>query len=96
MANICNNTFYAYSEDSNNIKVIEDFFNDWYGADYEINDGNIDVYFNSRWRFPKDEMEALFNSIPNKADIYMRCLSVEYGNMYHALWECDKDGWRSV
>ena len=29
MANICDNTFYAYSEDQNNLKVIEDFFEDW-------------------------------------------------------------------
>ena len=28
MANICDNTFYAYSEDQNNLKVIEDFFED--------------------------------------------------------------------
>lgn len=96
MANICDNTFYAYSEDNNNIKVIEDFFNDWCGADYEVNDGNIDVYFSSKWTFPEDEMEKLFESIPNKEDIYMRCLSVEYGCMYHALWECNKDGWKSV
>lgn len=33
MANICYNTFYAYSEDQNNLKVIEDFFEDWRNAD---------------------------------------------------------------
>ena len=26
-------------------------------------------------------------------DIYMRCLSVEYGSLYHALWVCNKDRW---
>lgn len=96
MANICENTFYAYSEDENNIKVIEDFFNSWPGAYCEVNDGNIDVYFSSKWDFPIDEMKKLFESIPNKKDIYMRCLSVEYGCLYHALWVCDKDGWEEV
>ena len=41
-------------------------------------------------------MRKLYESIPNKEDIYMRCLSVEYGCMYHALWECDENGWREV
>ena len=41
-------------------------------------------------------MNELFNSIPNKEDIYMRCLSVEYGCLYHALWTCDEHGWREV
>ena len=35
MANICDNTFYAYSEDQSNLKVIEDFFEDWESADIE-------------------------------------------------------------
>ena len=41
-------------------------------------------------------MEDLYPSIPNKEDIYIRCLSVEYGNLYHALWICDEDNWREV
>lgn len=96
MANICDNTFYAYSEDKDNIKVIKNYFEKWPGADCDINDGNIDIYFNSKWDFPKEEMDDLFKLIPNKKDIYMRCLSVEYGCMYHALWECNKDGWKEV
>ena len=76
MANICDNTFYAYSEDQNNLKVIEDFFEDW---------GSVDV-----------EMNELYEKLPNKDDIDMRCLSVEYGCLYHALWICDKDGWRET
>lgn len=96
MANLCDNTFYAYTEDSANIEVIRNFFDKWPGSDYEEDDGQIDVYFSSKWDFPEKEMNDLFNSIPNKNDIYMRCLSVEYGMMYHALWECDEDGWRQT
>lgn len=95
MANLCDNTFYAYTEDSANMKVLKDFFHNL-AADYEVNDDRIDSYFTSKWRFPKDEMDKLFESIPNKNDIHMRCLSVEYGCLYHALWVCNKDGWEEV
>lgn len=95
MSNICDNTFYAYTEDNANMQVLKDFFNNL-AANCEISDDRIDVYFTSKWIFPKDEMDKLFESIPNKEDIHMRCLSVEYGCLYHALWVCDKDGWKEV
>lgn len=93
---MCDNTFYAYSEDPANIEVIQDYFDKWHGADCEADGESIDVWFSSKWTFPEEAMNELFNSIPNKKDIYMRCLSVEFGLMYHALWECDEDGWREV
>lgn len=96
MANICNNLFYAYSEDKNNLNTIKEFFENWESADIEESDENIDILFDSKWTFPEENMEELFQLIPNKEDIYMRCLSYEFGNMYYSLWECDKDGWREV
>lgn len=100
MANICSNEFYAYSNDYNNIKHITKFFERWdcYGdakiANYEV---SIDVDFNSKWVFPEEEMKKLFESIPNKDDIFMRCLSVEYGCDYVAYWKCvDEDSWSQV
>ena len=42
-------------------------------------------------------MNRLYEGIPNKEDIYMRCLSVEYGCLYHALWICEnEEGWDEV
>lgn len=41
-------------------------------------------------------MNDLYNGLPNKNDIFMRCLSVEYGNLYHALWVCNSNGWHEV
>lgn len=96
MANICDNTFYAYSEDLDNIKVIKDFFDNWFGAYYEENDNSLSVSFDSKWVFPEEDMEKLYNRIPNKKDIFMRCLSVEYGCDYIAYYKCDKNGWYSV
>lgn len=93
MANICDNTFYAYTEDENNAKVIVDFLEEYFDADIDPYDCDINAYFDSKWTFPEEKMEELFGLIPNKDDIYMRCLSVEYGCLYHALWVCDEDGW---
>ena len=93
MANPCSNTFYACSEDRNNIEAIIKFFNEWPYSDVEDSGESVDVYFDSRWTFPEEEMKKLYESIPNKEDIYMRCLSVEYGCDYVAYWKCNEEGW---
>jgi hypothetical protein len=89
---------YVYSEDSDNIKVIKDYFDKWDGSLIEnVDNESFEVYFDSKWVFPEEKMIELFKSIPNKEDIYMRCLSVEYGMYYHELWICDDEyGWKSV
>ena len=94
MANICTNTMYVESETRENLDAVITFFNNnikYY--DPEDNGSSLDIFFDSRWVFPEELMEELFEAIPNKSDIYMRCLSVEYGCMYHALWYCDESGW---
>lgn len=96
MSNICSNTFYTCSEDRQNIDTIINFFYDWPYAEIEDSDTSIDCYFESKWTFPEAEMNELYEKLPNKDDINMRCLSVEYGCLYHALWVCDKDGWRET
>lgn len=95
MANICSNTLYAYSEDRDNLIAILDYFHNSEFNYYNTEDnGNVvEIEFDSNWNFPISAMEELYNFIPNKEDIYMRCLSVEYGCMYHALWACDEEGW---
>lgn len=98
MANICENIFYAESTNSENLKTIEEWFNkNWNNIDMSTGSNFVNVYFDSKWTFPKDDMDKLFNIIPDKSNIFMRCLSVEYGNLYHALWICDnKNGWHEV
>lgn len=95
MANICNNIMYVSSDSEDNIQTVLDFFKDW-DADIDENDSEIDIYFDSKWTFPLKEMNKLYELIPNKEDIYMRCLSYEFGCLYHELWICDKDGWKTV
>lgn len=97
MANICSNEFYASSIDNSNLEFIAKFLEENLDADvYSWESDYIEACFDSKWTFPESLMEELYNGIPNKEDIYIRCLSVEYGNLYHALWVCDEDGWAEV
>lgn len=94
MANICNNEFYAYSDNTENITYLENFFKDYGSCAYDCDTCSIDVNFESRWTFPDLDMETLYEGIPDKTDIYMRCLSVEYGCDYVAYHKCEDDsGW---
>lgn len=94
MANICENTFYAYSENKENLDFIEKFLNDNFKADVSIDGECIDAYFDSKWTFPEELMNKMFDKLPDKNDIYMRCLSVEYGCDYVSYHKCeDESGW---
>lgn len=94
MANICDNTLFVSSKCRENLDTVIAFLDrevEYY--DYDDNDDCLNIFFDSKWVFPEELMNELFEAIPNKSDIYMTCLSVEYGCMYHALWYCDKSGW---
>lgn len=92
MANICDNTLRVYTEDYNNINYIKDFFNS-IGDIEEISNNDLEIYFDSRWSFPEELMDKLYNNLPNKQDIDMTCLSIEWGCFYCAFHHCDENGW---
>lgn len=101
MANICDNTFYAEANNKENSEYIINFLteNFKYELDITRNDEDffIEAQFESKWVFPIEIMEELYKGLPDKENVYMRCLSVEYGLMYHALWEClNEEGWKQV
>ena len=97
MANICENTLRVYSTDPKNLEYIKEFFNNVLNGDVQIMDSeNLDIYFNSKWVFPEEEMNKLFDGLPNKKDIDMCCLSVEWGCPYCEFHTCkDSEGWLS-
>ena len=92
MSNICENTLRVYSENSENLECIENFFKDL-GDVERIDDENLEVYFDSKWRFPEEEMDKLYMKLPDKSSINMTCLSVEWGCLYCQFHNCNKDGW---
>lgn len=95
MANICENHMRIYGSEKN-LEYIDKFFDNWADVDW-YDDESMEIIFESRWDFPEEQMKDLYNNLPDKEDdIYITCLSVEYGNLYHALWVCDKEGWREV
>lgn len=94
MANICENTIKVFTDDEGNKKYISKFMLDNFRCDLEEVDSNmLEGYFDSRWVFPEELMDELYEKIPNKNDIDMTCLSVEWGCFYCAFHTCDKDGW---
>ena len=98
MANICNNEFYLTSDDSANIKYAEEWFgNSDLDCHIEIIDDNcIEGNFSSRWAFPEELMQEFVDGIPNKEDIYIRVMSIEYGCYYHEMMIYDGEEWLSV
>ena len=92
MANICENTLRVYSENSENLKYVEAFFKDL-GDVERVDDENLEVYFDSKWRFPEGEMNELYTNLPDKNSINMTCLSVEWGCLYCQFYSCNKGGW---
>ena len=92
MSNICENTLRVYSENSENLKYVEAFFKDL-GDVERVDDENLEVYFDSKWRFPEGEMNKLYINLPDKSSINMTCLSIEWGCFYCQFHICDKGGW---
>jgi len=92
MANICENTLQVYSEKPENLKCVESFFKDW-GDIEKVDEENLEIYFDSKWTFPEEEMDKLYVELPDKSNISMTCLSVEWGCLYCQFHTCDEDGW---
>lgn len=96
MANTCTNKFFATIKVENTdpkheeiYKKINDFLADnFMGVDYsEYDECCIETEFDSKWTFPYDTMEKLTKQLqkeyPNECkDLYIRCLSFEFGCEY--------------
>lgn len=96
MASICNNELLAKGTPEN-LKYIEDYFRTNYSYITndidELSDSLVKIYFESKWDFPEGIVNDLFNGVPDKDNIYMRCLSSEWDHAYCAFHTCDSNGW---
>lgn len=92
MANICENTLKVYSENPENLKCVESFFEDW-GDIEKVDEESLEIYFDSKWVFPEEEMNKLYEELPDKKNIAMTCLSVEWGCFYCEFHTYDENGW---
>ena len=94
MANLCDNTLVAYSENEDNLKYIANFFKN--ALSITRGDNQLEIAFDSKWCFPNDEMDTLYLTLPDKTDINMTCLSTEWGNLYTEFHTCDENGWKII
>lgn len=97
MANICSNELHVYIEDKDNKECIIKFMDDNFNyVVLEASEDYLEISFDSRWIFPEKEMNELYEKLPNKDDIEMTCLSIEWGCYYCTFHTCDEDGWTAV
>lgn len=83
MANICENKFHIYSSSTKNIEAIVNkleklFKEELNGEITYVDDFVVEGYFDSRWNFPDEVFESFFDEFEDE-ELYMRCLSEEYG-----------------
>ena len=88
MANICDNEFLISFEcKETGIKIskkLEKLFDKCLDGEITYADEKIiEGYFDSRWSFPMHIFEDFFDEFND--NIYMRCLSTEYGCGYIAM-----------
>ena len=98
MANICNNTLYATTDDVEALRFIKDFIDDNFVAfsDIDERDCVLDSDFESKWTFPEELMEKMTNQLKHVEDLYIRVLSVEYGCEYVALTKYIDGEWITI
>ena len=95
MANTCENTMHFYTTSRDNIEYTKKWFNrNLPQGDVVADNDFVDVYFDSKWTFPEELMNKFYQDIPNKDDINIVVLSVEWGCYYCAFHTCDGDDWK--
>ena len=97
MANICTNELVVHSENADNLIYVNSFCRDHFNIT-KIFDNYPDLYidFESDWTFPENIMNKMFENLPDKEDINMECLSIEWGNYYAVFNVCNSKGWMLV
>lgn len=108
MANLCTNMFYAtikVDETTDKHEEIYQKINDFLEENVQLYHTELDVCFienefESKWTFPHQLMEELTKKLkeeyPNEYDdLYMRCLSYEFGCEYVDYMIFENDEWYS-
>lgn len=96
MANYAYNELYACMSERNIRHIVEFFENEWQSeveCDYAGDSSTCSIYFESKWGFPEEDMIQLYKGLPDKDDIYIRCLSTCFEDDYVGYYKCDERGW---
>lgn len=94
MANICDNELHMQSENPENIKAVEKFFEDWLDSSITYKDStSISVFFPSPRNFSIKEMEKLAKSLPEPELVTGECLSTEWNSKYTEFHTFEEGVW---
>ncbi|WP_062052968.1 hypothetical protein [Aquimarina longa] len=108
MANLCTNLFFATIKVAETTEkhetvyqTISTFLEDNLLIDnIDLDECFIEAHFQSKWSFPNVEMQQLAQQLkqnyPNECkDLYMRCLSYEFGCEYADFQIFENGKWQS-
>lgn len=98
MANICTNMFFCSSESKNVLKQVEEYLQktfDTYHLEVDEDGNFLEAEFNSKWSFPMGEMKKLTTNLKEDENLYMRCLSYEFGCDYVEYMIFENGEWNS-
>lgn len=82
MANYATNIFYARTECSKDLDMIEAFLDRTFNGYINRQNDCIDAEFSSRWEYPEEEISKLIASLANKDKVYIKILSYEFDSDY--------------
>ena len=75
MANICTNILYCRTEHESDLKKVEDFLEKHFEVYQQTFEESLEAEFESRWDYPEQLMNKLWESLEHKESIYIRILS---------------------
>lgn len=96
MANICDNSFYIYDEDTDKIaeiksELIKLFKEEITGDIMYSYEETVEGYCDSKWTYPKSIFTPLIDKYKPK---YFRCISSELGCGYYACHIYTDNEWK--
>lgn len=78
MANLCDNTLFVSSDCRKNLDAVITFFNkEVVYYDCDDNDDCLDIFFDSKWVFPEELMNELFEDSKLLPDINCEIIGVK-------------------
>lgn len=94
MANYATNLFFASTENEQDLDKIEAFLDDNFADSFiERVDDTLEAQFSSRWKYPKELIDKLVESLKAKDKIYIRVLTHELENEYVSFRKFSQGTW---
>lgn len=94
----CENILKVNSDSKENIEYVKNYFVNEWDCTVDIYDGDyLELSFISKSAFPEEELNKFLEGLPDKENISMTCLSVNWNWYYSAFYTFDgeeNDNWQ--